>query len=221
MAAVPSPERYEERTVEGVQYYYDKFDNLLYPKEELLKEIANQSPGLPFYRVPKRIDDPFGYAKERIASIEDFLLGKDSKYEFKDKSEEFLSGLSVNELKFVVLCIDLVGSTKLSQSLSAEDYSKIVQLFSREMAAVVSGFGGFVLKYVGDGLVAYFPEPNFIGMNDNTLDCAYAMKVVLEEAVNPVLAEGVKPILHFRIGIDSGESSVVTVGDISAKGAVA
>jgi len=115
------------------------------------------------------------------------------------------------------LCIDLKGSTRLSEQLSGEDYSKIIALFSREMAQVVSGFGGYVLKFVGDGIVAYFPEPNFIGMNDNAVDCAITMKKIIKNGINKVLVEKNLPTIQSRIGLDSGEAMVKTIGDISSK----
>jgi class 3 adenylate cyclase len=77
--------------------------------------------------------------------------------------------------------------------------------------------GGFVLKYMGDGLLAYFPEPNFIGVNDNAIDCATCIKYFITKGLNVILKEHELPELHFRIGLDSGEALVRVVGTPTAK----
>jgi class 3 adenylate cyclase len=216
-ALIPSPERYEEKEYDGRKFYYDKFDNLLYPQDELLQQIANQLPGLPIHSSLPTIGNLDAYVKKRIPYIKKFFEDRKSAYRAVDKSQDFLRKLQSSELKFVILCIDLVGSTKMSQSIDAKQYGRIIQAYTREMDALVLPYHGYVLKHVGDGLIAYFPEPNFLGMNDNAVDCAYAMRKVVLEAINPVLAQRGLPILRIRIGIDSGEALVLTMGAPSVK----
>lgn len=215
-ALIPDPERYESKNRDGKDYIYDKFNHLLIPLEEVAK-AAGRAATLPMYYSPPRIADLPAYIEGRIPSIRDFLGSDDSSYAAVDKSEEFLQSLSVDKMKFVVLCIDLVGSTVLSSKLPERQYTKVISLFLRETSAVVSAHHGYVLKYTGDGLIAYFPEPNYIGMNDNAFDCAVAMKYVVMQAVNRVLIEKGLPPLQTRIGIDSGEAMVATIGDVSSK----
>jgi class 3 adenylate cyclase len=85
------------------------------------------------------------------------------------------------------------------------------------MALLVERFNGFVLKYVGDGLIAYFPEPNMTGMTDNALDCAATMKKMIIFGINPILNKMELPDLSFRIGLVSGEAIVKTIGVESVK----
>ena len=85
------------------------------------------------------------------------------------------------------------------------------------MALIVEKFNGYVLKFVGDGLIAYFPEPNLIGMTDNALDCAATMKRMILFGLNPILKERNLPALSFRIGLDSGEAIIKTVGAEAVK----
>jgi adenylate cyclase len=120
-------------------------------------------------------------------------------------------------MRFVILSIDLKGSTKMSQELSLETNAQIISLYLREMALVVEKFNGYVLKYVGDGLIAYFPEPNMIGMTDNALDCAATMKKMILFGLNSALKDRKLPTLSFRIGLDSGEAMVKTIGAESGK----
>lgn len=213
----PSPERYEEKEIEGKKYYLDRFDDLLYPQAELMNQIAKQLPGLPIYASTPTIGDLDGYVKRRIPYIKKFLEDKKMAYKAVDKSQDFLRKLQSNELMFVILFIDIVGSTKLSQKLGAKEYGQIIQVYTREMDALVQAHRGYVLKHVGDGIAVYFPEPNFIGMNDNAVDCAYAMRKVVLEAINPVLDARRLPKIACRIGIDSGEALVLTLGAPSVK----
>jgi len=215
---VPDPERYEFKEMGGQEGYYDRFDNVFIPIE-VLKKAAPSLAGKPIYYSPPKINDADELIKDRIPKIREFLDNKteSEKYVFKDASEEFLKGLERDELRFIVLTIDLKGSTKMSQELEPEKNAKIITLFLREMAIVVEQFNGFVLKYVGDGLIAYFPEPNMVGMTDNALDCAATMKKLILFGLNPILKEKGFPELSFRIGLDSGEGIVKTIGAESIK----
>ena len=56
-----------------------------------------------------------------------------------------------------------------------------------ELALIVAQFNGQVLKYTGDGLIAYFTPPSYNRMNDMALDCALTCRHLLYEAVFPAL----------------------------------
>ena len=54
---------------------------------------------------------------------------------------------------------DLVGSTGLAAQLDAEDWRDLVSEYLDQASAAVAGFGGHVLKRLGDGLMALFGYP--------------------------------------------------------------
>jgi class 3 adenylate cyclase len=58
-----------------------------------------------------------------------------------------------------VMFCDLVGSTSLAAKLDAEDWRNLVNAYLDEASKAVSGFGGHVLKKLGDGLMALFGYP--------------------------------------------------------------
>ncbi len=206
-----NPERYKFGELNGEEGFFDKFDHSFTPWEELEKAVP-QLEGMPIYYSPPKIANIDEYITERIPQIREFFNGKDNTYQFQDASEDFLSSREKDKMCFIILLIDLKGSTKMSQQLAAEVNAKIIQVYSHEMALLVDKFNGFVLKYVGDGLIANFPEPNLIGMTDNALDCTACMKRMILNGLNPVLKEKGLPELAFRIGLDSGEAIVVTIG---------
>ena len=64
----------------------------------------------------------------------------------------------VNEkVRLVILYIDICDSTKMSLLLSTTDFALIVKVFSQEIAFAVRSYGGYILKYVGDAVIAVFP----------------------------------------------------------------
>ena len=61
--------------------------------------------------------------------------------------------------QLTVMFCDLVGSTPLSTRFDPEDLREIVGAYHRCVADTVSRFGGFVAKYMGDGVLIYFGYP--------------------------------------------------------------
>src|SRR5580692_3516645 len=58
-----------------------------------------------------------------------------------------------------VMLSDLVGSTALSARMDPEDLREIISAYQKCVAETVSRFGGFVAKYMGDGVLVYFGYP--------------------------------------------------------------
>jgi adenylate cyclase len=92
-------------------------------------------------------------------------------------------------LRLVVLYVDLVGSTLMTRSLPVNRLATIIQAFTQEMSFIVPKFGGQILKFVGDAVVAYFPfsSTNYYLAYNTAVDCSRAMIMVIKEAINPVI----------------------------------
>jgi class 3 adenylate cyclase len=58
-----------------------------------------------------------------------------------------------------VMFSDLVGSTALSARMDPEDLREVISAYQKSVAATVQRFGGFVAKYMGDGVLIYFGYP--------------------------------------------------------------
>ena len=68
--------------------------------------------------------------------------------------------LDIGERRQVtVMFSDLVGSTALSARMDPEDLREVISAYHRCVADTVSRFGGFVAKYMGDGVLIYFGYP--------------------------------------------------------------
>ncbi|MFQ3275111.1 MAG: adenylate cyclase [Candidatus Nanohaloarchaea archaeon] len=213
MLAIPDPERYEERTIDGEEGYWDTFEEFFIPKEEMQRAAKRSADDLPFYYTPRKIDNINDHIDSRREDIRNTMSSGLPEHEFEDASEQKLEELAEeNDTRFIILVIDIEGSTELSQRLDSDENTKIIQLFQQEMSILVDVFQGYVLKYGGDGLIAYFPDPDYIGMHDNAIDCATSMIKTVQQGINPVLEESDLPSLDVRIGMDSGEADIVSMG---------
>ena len=131
------------------------------------------------------------------------------------RGQDFLLNHVDSKLSLVVMYADLVGSTKMSMALPVERMAKIIKAFSHELSSVVESYNGFVLKYVGDAVIACFPS----GFNkylscDTAFQCATSMINVIENGINPILDKDKDnyPKLAVKIGIDEGENLVIQYG---------
>lgn len=128
-----------------------------------------------------------------------------------ERSNKFLRKHDFEKMKMFVLFVDLGGSTKMSSELSPDALAKIIRIFSQEMAYIIESYGGFVLKYVGDAVIGYFPTRG-ITTTKNPIFCSQAMVSVIENAVNPILQKVDYPSLQIKITIDFGNNNIVRYG---------
>jgi adenylate cyclase len=117
---------------------------------------------------------------------------------------------------FVVLHVDLVGSTKLAMRLPLDRLTTMIQAFNQKMSIIVRTFGGYILKYVGDVVLAFFVVPRFKSEPKaaciNAVNCAKYMLRIAREALNPILNQYNCPEMNLRIGIDIGENAIIQSG---------
>lgn len=105
-----------------------------------------------------------------------------------------------------VLFADLVGSTELTNRFDPEDMRLLLQRYQDAVAGATSRYGGYVAKYLGDGLLVFFGWPR--AYEDHAVR---AIKAGLEavQRVSNQMAPDDTP-LSVRVGVASGE---VVVGD--------
>jgi class 3 adenylate cyclase/predicted ATPase len=108
-----------------------------------------------------------------------------------------------------VMFSDLVGSTSLSARMDPEDLRDIIAAYHRCVAETVRRFGGFVAKYMGDGVLIYFGYPQ-AHEDDAERAVRAALALIDEIATLPALEP-----LEVRIGAATG---MVVVGDLVGSG---
>ena len=112
--------------------------------------------------------------------------------------------------QLTVMFCDLVGSTPLSTRFDPEDLREIVGAYHRCVTDTVGRFGGFVAKYMGDGVLIYFGYPE---AHEDDAERAARAGLAVIDAVGRLATQ--EP-LNVRIGIASG---LVVVGDLIGAGA--
>ena len=112
-------------------------------------------------------------------------------------------GADAERRQLTVMFCDLVGSTPLSARLDPEDLRGIIGTYHRCVAETVEGFGGFVARYMGDGVLVYFGYPQ---AHEDDAERATRCGLALVDRV-PQLGQA--EVLHARVGIATG---LVVVG---------
>ncbi|AWO92981.1 adenylate/guanylate cyclase domain-containing protein [Bradyrhizobium diazoefficiens] len=118
---------------------------------------------------------------------------------------------SAERRQLTVMFCDLVGSTQLSARLDPEDLRDVIGAYHRAVAEIIARFEGFVAKYMGDGVLAYFGYPR---AHEHDAERAVRAGLALVEAV-PRLELITECGLQVRIGIATG---LVVVGDLTGSG---
>jgi adenylate cyclase len=129
------------------------------------------------------------------------------------RGQDYLLSHVDSKVSLVVMYADLVGSTSMSMTLPVEKLVTIIRAFSYELSTVVESLNGFVLKYVGDAVIAFFP----LGFNkylicDKAYRCAESMINVIKKGINPILSKNDYPQISVKIGIDEGVNIVFQYG---------
>jgi class 3 adenylate cyclase len=109
-----------------------------------------------------------------------------------------------------IMFCDLVGSTALSVRFDPEDLREIIGTYHRCVAEVLTRFGGFIAKYMGDGVLAYFGYPE---AHEDDAERAVRAGLAVIDAVGAI---SLSQPLAVRLGIASG---LVVVGDLVGEGA--
>src|SRR6202040_854973 len=119
---------------------------------------------------------------------------------------------AVERRQLTVMFCDLVGSTELASRLDPEDLREVIAGYQRAVADAIAGFDGFIAKYMGDGVLAYFGYPR---AHEHDAEHAVRAGLALVETV-PKLTTAAGVPLQVRVGIATG---LVVVGDLIGAGA--
>src|SRR5262249_41329208 len=116
---------------------------------------------------------------------------------------------SAERRQVTVMFADLVGSTALSARMDPEDLREVISAYQKCAAEAVRRFGGFVARYMGDGVLVYFGYPEA-----HEDDAERAVRAGLE-LITAVIALKTTASLQTRVSIATG---LVVVGDLFRSG---
>lgn len=111
-----------------------------------------------------------------------------------------------------VLFSDIRGFTSMSEKMSAEEVSMILNEYFAEMEPIISKYNGVINKFIGDAVMALFGEPiQDDNHPQNAVKCAYEMLKKVEYLREKWLFEG-KPKFEIGVGINTGEVFIGNIG---------
>jgi PAS domain S-box-containing protein len=148
------------------------------------------------------------------------LSGKLAKYLSRQVYDSIFEGktdvhVQSYRKELTVFFSDIAGFTDLTDRLEAEVVSDVLNRYLSEMAAIADGCGGTIDKFIGDGIMIFFGDPQTRGRQQDAIECvgmALRMKQRTAE-LNDEWVDLVGPDpLHVRIGVNTGFCTVGNFG---------
>ena len=121
-------------------------------------------------------------------------------------------GLGGKRAIVTVLFSDIRGFTSMSEKMSAEDVSMILNEYFAQMEPIINKYNGVINKFIGDAIMVIFGEPiQDINHPKNAVKCAYEMLKKVSYLREKWLEEG-RPKFEIGVGINTGEVFIGNIG---------
>jgi len=121
-------------------------------------------------------------------------------------SSDYFVAFSGNTQNYCVGLVDMVNSTKIAATIGNEKISTYYKIFLNSMSKILSRFGGFVIKNIGDCLVYYFPESSKSHRKYGFMSCLECSLTMIEyhDTICKILSNEKLPRVDYRISADYG-----------------
>ena len=127
-------------------------------------------------------------------------------------------GLKSYRKKLTIFFSDIVGFTNMSDELESEELTSLLNFYLNEMSKIALKFGGTIDKYMGDGIMIFFGDPESFGIEEDAKKCL-EMALEMQSRMNELKdywgkTFGLKETLKMRVGINTG---ICTVGNFGSE----
>ena len=127
-------------------------------------------------------------------------------------------GLKSYRKKLTIFFSDIVGFTNMSDELESEELTSLLNFYLNEMSKIALKFGGTIDKYMGDGIMIFFGDPESFGIEEDAKKCL-EMALEMQSRMNELRdywgkTFGLKETLKIRVGINTG---ICTVGNFGSE----
>lgn len=162
------------------------------------------------------------YGKDDTAIKENKLMvAKLSKYFSPQIFNSIFSGeldiiSKANRKQLTVFFSDIHNFTSIADLLEAEQLTELITSYLTKMTQIAVEYGATVDKYIGDGIMIFFGDPNTKGVQEDAIACvsmALKMQQMLSVLRKQWISFGISQPLKVRIGI---HSSMCTVGNFGS-----
>lgn len=164
-----------------------------------------------------------------LAYTHKFVLENRSKEKVKSAMGKYMSqdvmkkviqdidnlGLGGKRANVTVLFSDIRGFTSMSEQMTPQQVSEILNEYFTEMEPIITKYNGVINKFIGDAVMAIFGEPiQDKNHAQNAVKCAYSMLEKVKELQKKWAQEG-KPKIEIGVGISTGEVFVGNIGSVN------
>ena len=140
-----------------------------------------------------------------------------SKYMSKDVMNKVVSNLDNIDLggikaEVTVLFIDIRNFTGISENLTAQEVSYILNEYFSVVEPIIAKYNGVVNKYMGDGILSIFGEP--IRNKNHAINAVMCSNEIIKAVgilKNKFIQEN-KPVIDIGVGINTGEVFAGNIG---------
>jgi adenylate cyclase len=125
------------------------------------------------------------------------------------------SKLTYKRQKLTMFFSDIVGFTEVTDTLEAESLSALLNEYLTEMSELARIYGGTIDKFIGDAIVIFFGDPQFIDDETHAKTCVRMAVEMLEKTKllsDKWRAAGASNGLAVRMGINTGYCTVGNFG---------
>lgn len=176
-----------------------------------------------FSRMQFRMAARFRDMNAKLAGNNAFLAGismKLSRYLSPQIYRSIFSGekeveISTERKKLTVFFSDIIDFTETTESLQPEELTALLNEYFTEMWQIAEKHGGTIDKFIGDAIVAFFGDPETLGVSEDARACvrmALEMQARLEELSQIWKDRGIEHPFRARIGINTGYCNVGNFG---------
>jgi len=174
----------------------------------------------------KSAEEAVRKASEELAQKNEMLEGlsaKLAKYLSRQVYDSIFSGRTDVKVqsyrkKLTVFFSDIQGFTELTDRMEAEPLSQLLNGYLSDMADIAEDHGGTVDKFIGDGIMIFFGDPDSVGEKGDAIACgrmALQMRERIAELKDDWQREAGSVELYVRMGINTGWCTVGNFGSES------
>jgi adenylate cyclase len=117
--------------------------------------------------------------------------------------------------KLTIFFSDIQGFTELSDRMEAEALSDVLNHYLSDMSDIATEFGGTIDKFIGDGIMIFFGDPESRGEAEDAIACVQ-MAIEMRNRIMVLKDEWQRVAgaveLHVRMGINTGYCTVGNFG---------